>query len=303
MTAIDTLIETYLTACEVEGKAATTLYSYAETLRDFRSAGAELDLPDEIEDYGVQEAYAYLGHVRARAAKPAYQHRRHRETKAFFSWCRRMGVIDDNPFARIPLVKLEQPVIQPLSSEEITRLLGGLKPGTRQGVRNRAMILLLLDTGVRASECIRIGIDDVDWPRRRIRIRHAKGGKERWVAFGERCEQALRDYVEHFRPEVGGALFRSLRKNAEMRTDALNKMLGPLARRTGVANVHPHRFRHTFATYCIRAGAREVDVQQLLGHSSLAMVQRYSRTYSSEEAVRAHAAFSPVAALGDAARS
>ena len=69
MTAIDAVIEIYLTGCEVEGKSPRTLYSYAETLRAFGRAGAELGLPDELEAYGVQEAYAYLGHVRARAAK------------------------------------------------------------------------------------------------------------------------------------------------------------------------------------------------------------------------------------------
>ncbi len=71
--------------------------------------------------------------------------------------------------------------------------------------------------------------------------------------------------------------------------------------------MHPHRFRHTFATWAIQSGAREIDVQLLLGHSDLAMVQRYSRTYTSEQAVRAHAGLSPVGQLeraggeGDAA--
>ncbi len=61
--------------------------------------------------------------------------------------------------------------------------------------------------------------------------------------------------------------------------------------------MHPHRFRHTFATWAIQSGAREIDVQMLLGHSDLAMVQRYSRTYTSEQAVEAHANLSPVGQL------
>jgi integrase len=65
----------------------------------------------------------------------------------------------------------------------------------------------------------------------------------------------------------------------------------------GVEHVHPHRFRHTFATWAIASQAREIDVQTLLGHSSMTMTQRYSRTYSSEQAVAAHASFSPVAQL------
>ena len=64
--------------------------------------------------------------------------------------------------------------------------------------------------------------------------------------------------------------------------------------RTGLRKLHPHRFRHTFATWAIRSGAREIDVQSLLGHASLTMVQRYARTYTSKQAVEAHAQFSPV---------
>ncbi len=67
--------------------------------------------------------------------------------------------------------------------------------------------------------------------------------------------------------------------------------------RTGVRKVHPHRFRHTFATWAIQSGAREIDVQLLLGHSDLTMTQRYARTYSSTQAVRAHARLSPVGQL------
>ena len=68
-----------------------------------------------------------------------------------------------------------------------------------------------------------------------------------------------------------------------------------LSKKAGITHVHPHRFRHTFATMAIRAAAREIDVQHLLGHSTSAMVRRYTRTYDSEMAATAHASFSPVA--------
>ena len=68
--------------------------------------------------------------------------------------------------------------------------------------------------------------------------------------------------------------------------------------KAGVRQVNPHRFRHTFATWAIRARARELAVQYLLGHSSPVMVRRYSATYDSEQAAVAHAAFSPAMQLG-----
>ncbi len=74
-------------------------------------------------------------------------------------------------------------------------------------------------------------------------------------------------------------------------------ILTRLGERAGVLHVYPHRFRHTFATWAIESGAREIDVQMLLGHSDLTMTQRYARTYTSEQAIRAHPQLSPVQRL------
>ncbi len=79
MAAIDELIATYLTACEVEGKTANTVIAYRATLRDFRRVGERLALPDAIESYTVPDVYTYLAELRERGASAAYQHRRHRE--------------------------------------------------------------------------------------------------------------------------------------------------------------------------------------------------------------------------------
>jgi integrase/recombinase XerD len=295
--AIDELISTYLTACEVEGKTANTVTAYRATLRDFRRVGERLGLPDAVESYVVPDVYAYLAELRERGASAAYQHRRHREVKAYFSWCRRMGLIEENVFARVPLVRLEQKIVEPFSQAEITALLGSQDRGRHTGCRNYALVLFLLDTGVRASECVGTRLDDVDWEGRRVRILHGKGKKQRWVGFGERTEQSLRDYIERFRGDEGGQLFRTAKGEPFAGPHTLNVILQRIAERMELRKVHPHRFRHTFATWAIRASAREIDVQSLLGHSSLAMVQRYARTYSSEQAVAAHASFSPVGQL------
>jgi integrase len=71
-------------------------------------------------------------------------------------------------------------------------------------------------------------------------------------------------------------------------------MLERLGRRMGITKVYPHRFRHTFATLAIEHEAREIDIQYLLGHSTPAMVRRYSATYNSEQAALAHQKWSPV---------
>ena len=106
MTPLNDLANTYLTACEVEGKARSTIRGYRESLTRLQETGARLGFPAEVEAFTVQHVYAFLGALRERGASRAYQHRLHREVKAFFSWCKRFDVITENVFARVPLVKL-----------------------------------------------------------------------------------------------------------------------------------------------------------------------------------------------------
>jgi site-specific recombinase XerD len=297
MAQIDDTIATYLTAIEVEGKTQNTVLSYRASLEDFRRVGGRLGFPQELEAYSIEHVYRFLGDLKERGASPAYRHRRHREVKTFFSWCRRMDYVADNVFAKVPLVRLEQQIRPPFSPDEIQRLLGSLDRTNLPGCRNHALILFLLDTGVRVSECVSIRLDDVDWERRRVLVRETKNKHDRWVGFGERTAQAMRDYVERFRGDRSGELFLTAAGEPMASGNTVRVILRRIAEQLGLAKVHPHRFRHTFATWAIQSGAREIDVQMLLGHSDLAMVQRYSRTYTSEQAVRAHARLSPVGQL------
>ena len=190
MPLLNELAQTYLTACDVEGKARSTIRGYRESLTRLQEVGARLEFPAEVEAFTVQHVYAFLGALRERGASRAYQHRLHREVKAFFSWCKRFDVVSENVFARVPLVKLEQQIVQPFSTDDVRRLLAAINRGVRAGTRNYALVLFLLDTGVRASECVSVRLDDVDWERGRVRVLHGKGQKQRWVGIGEQARAA-----------------------------------------------------------------------------------------------------------------
>ena len=306
MAQIDDLIATYLNAVETEGKSVRTIKSYRDSLASFRLVGRRLGFPDAVEDHDVTHVYAFLAELRARRGRsgratttPIYQNHHHRTLGAFFSWCRRMGYLDaerTHVFARVPLARIERKAPRPFSEEEIERLLAGCDRSRMIGCRNYALLLFLLDNGVRSQECASVQLDEVDWERRRVLV-HGKGAKQRWVGIGERTADALRDYVARFRGEQAGALF--LGRHGEGMADghSFYVLLGRLAKRAGVEKANPHRFRYSFATWAIASGARELDVQLLLGHSSPQMTQHYARAYDSEQAVEAHAALSPVGRL------
>ena len=138
MTELDERIATYLTAIEVEGKTPKTIASYANSLQDFRRVGRRFGLPGRIAEYDVAHVYEFLAELRARGASPGYQHRRHREVKTCFSWFRRMGYVEENVFAKVPLVKLPQKFQPPFSPDEIRALLDAQDRDTLTGCRNYA---------------------------------------------------------------------------------------------------------------------------------------------------------------------
>ena len=296
MPALEELIPLYLTACTVEGKTDRTVQSYAETLRQFRRAGRELGLPEDVAAFGPAHVYLFRGWVRERGVSAGTQHRRQREVKAFFSWCRRMDYVDENPFMRVPMVRREQKVVQPFAEADITALLGACNPKTYVGSRMKAMVFFLLDTGVRSSELVSIHLDDVLLDQHRVRVLQGKGRKQRWTAISDVALEALRGYLDGFRGWSDGPLFQTV-DGRPLRNHHMNVMFTRHGLRAGVSQVNPHRFRHTFATWAIRASARELDVQYLLGHSSPMMVRRYSATYDSEQAAAAHATSSPAMQL------
>ncbi len=154
MATLDEIAPLYLKACEVEGKTDRTVQSYAETLRQFHRAVHALDLSDSVDAFQPAHVYLFMGWVRDRGVSAGTQHRRQREVKAFFSWCRRMGYVDENPFMRVPMVRRELKLVQPFAKDDIERLLAACNPQTYVGSRMRAMIFFLLDTGVRSSELV-----------------------------------------------------------------------------------------------------------------------------------------------------
>jgi len=138
MSDIDEAIHTYLLAIEIEGKSPRTIASYANSLQDFRRVGRRLGHPASPREYTVAHVYEFLGALRERGAAPGYQHRRHREVKTCFSWLKRMDMVDENVFARVPLVRRPMVIRPPFSPEQITALLQTLDRSRLTGCRNEA---------------------------------------------------------------------------------------------------------------------------------------------------------------------
>ena len=150
--------------------------------------------------------------------------------------------------------------------------------------RDRAVLMVLFDTGLRASELCSIRFGDLNLGANSLKVT-GKGpgreGKERIVYIGARTSQRLWKYLA---PRLGTIraddpvfLAGRAKMPAPMTLDLLGKLLKRIGERAAVRGVHPHRFRHTFAITYLRNGGDIFTLQALLGHSDLARVRRYAR--------------------------
>jgi integrase/recombinase XerC/integrase/recombinase XerD len=284
--------ELFLTACRLEGKTADTLRSYRETLALFLRAAHEIPLPEDVGEYTSANIYQFLGWVAATGVCANTQLRRQRETRPFFAWLERHEYIERNPFNKVKNIRVEQKVVQPFTQADIEKMMARRNPKTPKGGRDRALVLMLLDTGMRVGELAQTDLSDVDFEHSRVHIRHGKGNKQRIVAFGRQAKDALVFYIGTHRGIASGPLIQSCPGKRLTRT-TIRGIVSRLGDEAGVPGVHPHRFRHTFAMWAIEQHARELDVQYLLGHSTSTMLRRYTATYNAEKAAQAHEMFSP----------
>jgi len=138
-----------------------------------------------------------------------------RSARAFFHWLVRRGTLEHNPFDRVVFPKVGRPLIQTISDEEFEKLLLACAPPNETGpsaeraaVRNRAILWLLYDTGIRVSELINLRVDDLDRKKGVVTVM-GKGSKERRIALGQNCLRNLSYYLDKHRPDGEDHLFLS----------------------------------------------------------------------------------------------
>lgn len=221
-----------------------------------------------------------------------------RAISAFGHWLMAEGIISHNIMEGVRRPKTPQAVKPGFDASEITKLLNACASNDDPlAVRNRAIIMVLFDSGLRANELCSMTMEQLD-PEYRRALVLGKGMKERYVAFGVKTRQALWTYLHVHRPEPKEANAVFLTKFARPfdPTD-LAHLLKKLGDKAGVSHVNPHRFRHAFCRTFLRNGGDLVSLQQLCGHSSLTTLRGYLQL-DSEDLQRTHARVSPMDRLG-----
>jgi len=272
--ALQEAVDSFLRRGQARSLSASTLRFYRDRLGAFirylDSHGLRL-APEQVTAQVVRD---FLTAEAERVSAATANHSR-AALSAFFRFLVSDEVIPSDPMTKVEKVRLRQRVIPTLRQEEIERMLATCSPRTFNGARLKAVILTLVDCGLRVSELCGLDLGDVARDAQTLRVM-GKGSKERLVPFGEATRQALLAYMAR-RGELAGqpSLFVTCYGERLNRTEA-HRLLRECGERAGVSGVHPHRFRHTCAVMYLRNGGDAFSLQKLLGHSSLDMTRRYA---------------------------
>lgn len=188
-----------------------------------------------------------------------------------------------DPLARLTLPKAPKVLVQAFSREQV-ELMTALCASTALPLRNTAILLLLSDTGLRVAELCGLCLNDVELATAHHQGRAkvlGKGSQERYVYFGAKTSYALTKYLTLERPDAPAQPWLFLGRGSTQLTDrAVQALVKPLGKQAGITGIRvsPHVFRHTWATQYLKAHPGQVlQVQALLGHSSLEMTRRYAK--------------------------
>jgi site-specific recombinase XerD len=215
-----------------------------------------------------------------REARPATVHAYFRILRAFANFCVAEGLLGETPLRNVKAPRVPNDQIQPLSPEEVQALIDAARR-TRAPERDVAVILMLVDTGMRASELMGLRMTDVDRGTGELTVT-GKGNKKRTVYMGVACRRALWRYLEAERVEalpdepvyvsVGGT------KSGEAFTNSgVHRIVAKAGKAAAIKGVRcsPHTLRHTFAVNFLRGGGNLFELQQLMGHADLTILRRY----------------------------
>ena len=288
-----------------EGVASTTVVGYKRDLKVWIEYQGDQDIL-EIES---QHILAFLNYMRtdyvprritggnSRKLTPKTIYNIYISLASFFTWASREFNLF-NPMKSIPRPRVpDDPPVEPFKKEELELLIKAcdcceeavtdrrrkfsMQRSTAK--RDKAILLTLVDTGLRASELCALRIADADMKSGRVQVRSgeagkAKGGKGRVVYLGKSARRFLWRYLAEREDgeDLEAPLFLGKFQRPFTR-DALRQVIKGLGNKAGIRKCHPHRFRHTFAITYLRSGGDIFTLKSLLGHGSLDMVEHYAR--------------------------
>ena len=303
-TTIKQAIDSFLLSCKVEGKSYGTIECYSDKLKGFLWYANNYDFPGDITAVTTHHLREFLAYLRdtdhrfnsncPRAKKPINSttiQKYYRALSSLINLLIREEVLEYNPLVKIKVPRAEKKVIKALSSKEVNQIIIAL-PNTFEGKRNKAIILVLVDCGLRLGELLNLKLPDINMEQQILKVDGKTG--ERVVRFGATTSKALKKYMRK-RQVINGHIDKLwiTAKGVALKDSSVETLFIALSRKVGI-HINPHLLRHTFATLWLRNGGDSLMLQRLLGHTTLMMTNRYCQAVGCYDAVESHKEYGPV---------
>jgi integrase/recombinase XerD len=246
---------------------------------------------------GVRDLSDYMAWLQTKTLAPTSIARHMVAVKLLFRYLQLEGAVQDNPAELLGTPKAWERVPVVMSAAVVGQLLAAPQKYDAYYRRDRALLELLYATGCRVSEVSQLKLADLHLDQRYCRA-HGKGSKERLTPLGGAAIAAIRDYLATERPKLAKGrgeppwLLLS-RGGKRLRREAIWELVKRYVRRIGAnPDISPHTLRHSFATHLLAGGADLRQVQELLGHASIATTQIYTHV-DQTRLKRVHRQFHP----------
>ncbi len=292
-----------------DGKSDSTISWYNDILKLFLRYLKEKRHSNSIEEFNIENARDYVLYLRSRNKFGKYtntqvQHstlspqtvRGHiRGLKAFSSWLYREEYTTENRLLNLKIPKVPVKLIEPLTDGEISQITSSINQDSPTGSRNHAIFVTALDNGLRASEIANINLEQLDLKKSFVKVM-GKGSKERIVPIGDYVKMVLWTYINKVRPEPTAAGYDNLflsTTGEPITANTIKLVFSRLAKSSGVKRLHAHLCRHTFAINYLLNGGDIFSLREILGHTTLEMVNHYLH-FTRSQLTAQHHKFSPM---------
>lgn len=269
----------FLVELENKSMSPNTVEGYGKDLRLIqRYLEEKKNRPITLQDFQTESIEEFLNYLqKVRHYQPVSVNRHLSTYRSFSRFCVKKKYVLNNVTDAIEKRKCQQKERCYLNTNEVNILLNHIKHP-----HILACVQTLYFTGLRINECLTLRLDDVDFNERKIRVRHGKGNKERFVPINDKLEKILQNYLMNVR-EGTGDLFFSLKKSNSLSRQYVNAELNKVTKQLGwKKHVTAHVLRHSFASNLVSSNVNIVAVQKLLGHASLKTTSGYLHLASEE---------------------
>jgi len=306
---IDKLIAHFEMSNLADGKSPKTIIWYRDILKFFSRYLKENGYASDIDSFNIENARKYVLYLRSRNRFDGHpfipqQHsllspqtvRGHiRGLKALSSWLYREEYTDENRLRCLKIPRVPVKLVEPLTDQEINQITSSINQDSPTGSRNHAIFVTALDNGLRASELADIELGQLDLKKGFCKIT-GKGDKERIVPIGDFVKMTLWNYLDRIRPEPASTecdkLFLSP-SGKPITANTIKLVFSRLSKSSGVERLHAHLCRHTFAINYLLNGGDIFSLREILGHTTLEMVNHYLH-FTRSQLTAQHHKYSPM---------